>query len=169
MINLIDHTKEEVDRLRERIASLEQQVEFWKRSSHDLGQLSDLWEKKYLAAIARRQKKPAAPASETPGFDAFWAAWPASHRKVNKKQCLAKWIADDLEIWADEVVAHVKACAQGADWTKDGGQFIPAPLVYLNQERYLAAPPPPAGVKSVGSLSGIQYRTDGVDEDGYFN
>lgn len=155
--------------LQRRVAELERQVEFWRSSSHDLGQLHNILEKKYRAAIARQKKKASAPASATPGFDAFWATWPSNHRKVNKQKCLAKWIADDLEVRANEVVAHVKACARGADWTKDGGQFIPAPLVYLNQERYLAAPPPPVAVKSVGSLSGIQYRTDGVDEDGYFN
>lgn len=148
------------DALIQRIQELEDEVALWKELSADL-------QRQLLSA--RKQSKQRKPASATPGFDAFWAAWPSNHRKVNKQKCLTKWISDGLESRADEVVAHVKACTKGADWTKDGGQFVPAPLVYLNQERYLAAPPPPVGVKSVGSLSGIQYRTDGVDDDGYFN
>jgi hypothetical protein len=44
-------------------------------------------------------------------------------------------------------VAAVNAAKRSADWQKDGGAFIPAPLAWLNQERWeapiQAAPEPP--------------------------
>ena len=168
---MIHHETEraiELQALRKKVADLEKDVARLQAHAWDCEDHCKYWKRKYEQAVARRASAKNTE-NQTPGFDAFWAAWPSNHRKVNKKKCLQKWIADDLEIRANEVVAHVQACILGADWNKDGGQFIPAPLVYLNQERYLAAPPPPVAVKSVGSLAGIQYKTDGVDDDGFFN
>jgi hypothetical protein len=74
-----------------------------------------------------------------PGFDAFWAAWPANSRKTARPQCIAKWAAKKCEPIADLIVASVerhKACH--IDWIRDSGQCIPAPLVWLNQERWNA-------------------------------
>lgn len=104
---------------------------------------------------------------ETPGFDAFWAAYPTGPRKVNKKACLTRWNAAKLEPLAEQIINHVQASKIGRDWSKDGGAFIPAPLVYLNQERYLA--PPSAPVNQVGSLARMNYKPTGIDEHGHFN
>lgn len=70
------------------------------------------------------------------GFARFWAAWPKHPRKVARHQCWAKWRSKKLEDLADRIVAHVEAMKQSDAWRKDGGEFIPAPLVYLNQDRW---------------------------------
>lgn len=73
-----------------------------------------------------------------PGFEAFWNAFPASTRKAARLQCWNKWKAKGLDDQAEAIVDHVKAMAASEAWTKDGGQYIPAPLTYLNQARWEA-------------------------------
>jgi hypothetical protein len=75
---------------------------------------------------------------EMPGFDRFWSAWPTHMRKVAKAQCLRKWSSKGCELIADTVVAAVDAAKASDAWTKDKGEFIPAPLVWLNQNRWEA-------------------------------
>ena len=72
----------------------------------------------------------------TSGFVKFWDTWPKHKRKVGRPQCIAHWISHRLEEKADRIVSHVESMAHSVDWTKDGGTFIPAPLVYLRQERF---------------------------------
>ena len=94
---------------------------------------------------------------EPAGFTAFWAAWPAHKRKADRTRCLARWIADDCEPLASEIVDKLAAWVASDDWTKDGGNFIPAPLVWLNQRRYDAAAPesalPPGVVMRYGQAT----------------
>lgn len=144
--------------LEARIAELEAEVADWKTYAAELG--------RQLATLRSANRAPKERDS-TPGFDTFWQAWPASSRKVDKKRCVARWIAAGLEPLTAEIVAHVEAMKLSADWTKSGGQYVPAPLVYLNQERY-KAPPAAAGI-TVGSLAGIRYNTEGIDDDGHFH
>lgn len=72
------------------------------------------------------------------GFARFWASWPKHPRKAARHQCWAKWRAKGLEEIAERIVAHVEAMKRSEGWTKQGGEFIPAPLVYLNQGRWEA-------------------------------
>jgi hypothetical protein len=74
-----------------------------------------------------------------PGFARFWQTWPASHRKESKGKCLEAWRKADAELRADLIVAHVDRLKTSPGWTKDNGQFIPAPLVYLNNRRWEGA------------------------------
>lgn len=78
----------------------------------------------------------ASPPGEPPGFARFWSSWPKSTRKGGKAACLKAWARGRLEAQADAIVAHVAAMALTADWRKNAGEFIPAPLVYLNQRRW---------------------------------
>lgn len=71
-----------------------------------------------------------------PGFARFWLVWPKSRRKESRGECLKAWKRAGAEAAADEIVAHVERLKASHDWTKDNGQFIPAPLVYLNQRRW---------------------------------
>lgn len=73
------------------------------------------------------------------GFDAFWAAWPNHPRKAAPGQCRKKWASKGCAEHAAKIVAHVEAMKASDQWTKDKGQFVPAPLVYLNQDRWEAA------------------------------
>ena len=78
---------------------------------------------------------PAAP--EVPaGFARFWESWPKSPRKGGKAKCLGIWRKAKLEAETESIVAHVLAQRALPDWTKQGGQFIPAPEVYLNGRRW---------------------------------
>lgn len=81
------------------------------------------------------------------GFDAFWAAWPRNTatytRKGAKAECLKRWKTRYHETQTSQIVAHVEWLKTTADWLKDGGAYIPAPLVYLNQQRWDGAEIPP--------------------------
>jgi hypothetical protein len=70
------------------------------------------------------------------GFDRFWAAWPKSPRKGAKAACLARWTKGLYEHCADQIIKHVEWQKTTDQWRKDNGAFIPAPLVYLNQQRW---------------------------------
>lgn len=66
-------------------------------------------------------------------FHEFWTAWPNTERKEDRKKCLAKWRASHLDDQADTIVAHVQALKPTRKWTEG---FEPAPLTYLNGERW---------------------------------
>ena len=66
-------------------------------------------------------------------FDEFWIEWPKHFRKADRKKCEAKWRSEKLDTIADKIMASVKAWKSSKQWQKDGGQFIPAPLVWLNK------------------------------------
>lgn len=83
----------------------------------------------------RREEKenpPESPKGEG-RFPEFWAAWPTSTRKQDRKKCLAKWQRNHWDAKAAEIVAHVKAMCQTKQWLEG---FEPAPLTYLNGERW---------------------------------
>lgn len=86
-----------------------------------------------------------APADEpdySDGFDAFWKAWPSGARKIGKPQALAKWMRFKWSNSAAHIIAHVAWLKTQPDWLKDGGAFVCAPCVYLNQQRWLDWTPP---------------------------
>lgn len=68
------------------------------------------------------------------GFDAFWNAWPSHPRKRSKSKCRDRWNKDKLDERAAHVIAVVDALKQSHDWLKDRGNYIPAPLAWLNQQ-----------------------------------
>jgi hypothetical protein len=70
-----------------------------------------------------------------PGFASFWDVWPTSDRKQARGKCLEVWKKAKAEADAALIVAHVERMKAGP-WQKDGGQYIPAPLTYLNQRRW---------------------------------
>lgn len=66
-------------------------------------------------------------------FEEFWSAWPKSDRKQDKKTCGQKWASKRLDDEADLILAHV-AAAKGTKPWREG--YEPAPLTYLNRERW---------------------------------
>lgn len=97
---------------------------------------------KQLTGTGQEQDKtsPSANASPSPsapeGFETFWAEWPSGGRKGGKADCLKVWRKDKLESQAATIIAHVKAMKASREWLKDGGEYIPAPLVYLRGKRW---------------------------------
>jgi len=69
------------------------------------------------------------------GFAKFWTTWPANDRKGSKGKCLDVWKKTRIEKDSELVLAHVSSL-KNSSWLKDGGQFVPAPLAYLNQRRW---------------------------------
>ena len=65
-------------------------------------------------------------------FDEFWNLYPPV-RKTNKKGCMEKWKAKDLDLIADKVIGYVKTMKETKQW-KEG--FVPAPMTLINQERW---------------------------------
>lgn len=76
---------------------------------------------------------------EPSGFEDFWKAWPNTDRKQAKGKCLEVWKKASAERDAAVILAHVESLKTSPTWTKNGGDFIPAPLVYLNQRRWEGA------------------------------
>ena len=87
-----------------------------------------------------------------PGFAKFWSTWPTNDRKQAQGKCLTAWKKANAERDAALVLAHVSSLKSSA-WLKDGGQFVPAPLVYLNQRRWEGAEAD-SGQHSGGMLAG---------------
>lgn len=85
-------------------------------------------------ADAERDEPPSPSAPE--GFETFWAEWPSGGRKGGKAECLKVWRKDRLEGQALTIIAHVKAMKSSREWTKDGGEYVPAPAVYLRGKRW---------------------------------
>ena len=75
-------------------------------------------------------------------FEDFWNAWPKSVRKGGKSTCLAKWNKLKLDGQADQIIKHVTWMKTTDAWKKANGDFIPAPLVYINQMRWDGAEVP---------------------------
>ena len=88
------------------------------------------------------------------GFETFWAEWPSGGRKGGKAACLQVWRKDRLESQSGAIVAHVQAMKSSREWLKDGGEFIPAPLVYLRGKRWDGAETGSSAVSSqfVGAI-----------------
>ena len=76
------------------------------------------------------------------GFEKFWKAWPASTRKGAKSECRKKWEKHYCETQTDQIIKHVEWLKTTEQWLKANGAFIPAPLVYLNQQRWDGAEVP---------------------------
>lgn len=81
--------------------------------------------------------------SETPdsdplkrGFDAFWEEYP---RKVNKEMAKVAFqkmfLAGKLPSISD-ITKAISQQKRTEQWSRDGGQFIPYPSTWLNQERW---------------------------------
>jgi hypothetical protein len=70
------------------------------------------------------------------GFERFWSTWPSSPRKGAKAACLKKWEKGYYDTCIDQIIKHVTWMKTTEQWLKGNGAFIPAPLVYLNQQRW---------------------------------
>lgn len=91
----------------------------------------------------REEKNPLTPKGGEGRFPDFWTAWPTSVRKQDRKKCLAKWLRCRWDAEADAIVAHVEAMKGTKQWL-DG--YEPAPLTYLNGERWRDGVPVAGGV-----------------------
>ena len=70
-------------------------------------------------------------------FKMFWEAYPKCFRKANEKGCRAKFvkIKNLKEIFPD-IISSLEMQKHSKQWNEQDGQFIPAPLTWINQERW---------------------------------
>lgn len=77
-------------------------------------------------------------------FDVFWSKWPDNGkgkffnycRKKDKKKCREKW-ERELESKAQGIIYNVEQRSRfDKAWLENGGKYLEAPLVYLNNERW---------------------------------
>lgn len=66
----------------------------------------------------------------TEDFSMFWQAYP---RRVGKASAEKAWIKNGCAKLVPQILTAVRACKISADWTKEGGQFIPYPATWLNR------------------------------------
>jgi uncharacterized protein YdaU (DUF1376 family) len=75
-------------------------------------------------------------------FAEFWSAWPKSERKQDKKACAAKWKTKGLDAQAEAILADIAVKRETTKWQEG---YIEAPIVYLNNERWLDGVTPDDG------------------------
>jgi len=67
-------------------------------------------------------------------FDEFWNAYP---KRIGKGAAIKAWSkikpTDELH---QRMLAAIATAKRSAQWTRDGGQFIPNPATWLNQTRW---------------------------------
>jgi hypothetical protein len=70
-------------------------------------------------------------------LDHFWAAWPKHKRKANKAAC-GVWYQRNIRSSEShgKLMTALAFDLAGDDFTKEEGQYIPAPLVWLRRNRH---------------------------------
>lgn len=71
-------------------------------------------------------------------FVRFWNLWPKGGRKVAKSKCQEVWARKGLDPLVDAICVHVEAMKVSDQWRRG---YDPAPLTYLNQQRWLDGAP----------------------------
>jgi hypothetical protein len=111
-----------------------ERVADWDRTKR--GHLSASDADKERAREEKRREEKENPLPLSVRFHEFWTSWPRSPRKGAKPECLKLWTQQKLDEEAEAILAHVKAMSGTDGWTKQAGEFIPAPAVYLRQRRW---------------------------------
>ena len=66
-------------------------------------------------------------------FASFWTAYP---RRVGKVPAEKAWRKHDCADLLPQILAALERQRNHPQWTKDGGQFIPHPATWINQQRW---------------------------------
>ena len=67
-------------------------------------------------------------------FETFWKEYPRKTGKGAAKRAFEKALLKGATL--ESLVSAVRRQKCGSQWTRDGGQFIPHPATWLNQERW---------------------------------
>ena len=107
-------------------------------------------------------------------FNGFWSAYPSScPRKTDKKKCLAKFTtilthAKDAVKMFNDIMNGLDVWKKCSTWNKDGGQFIRAPLVWLNNENWNDKPTGGSSYGSASKCSSANANYKSADSVGVF-
>jgi hypothetical protein len=119
------------------------------------------------AANPRVSDPPAPSAAADADFERWWAAYPR-RRKTGKPKvadCWRRLRAAGKLAPIDDMMATLERQCASRDWQRDGGEYVPMPLTYLNQARYVdeSAPAAPgAGITGSRQASAEQSNADTV-------
>lgn len=97
------------------------------------------------------------------GFEEFWKLFPPGGRKADKAGCRKVWTSRGLHTLAPTVMAGLTRWKRSREWAKGGGQFVPAPIVWLRQSRWEADPPAAGGADDftdAGLSTGSELTND---------
>jgi hypothetical protein len=85
------------------------------------------------ASTSKPRSKPT-PGHPTPGFEAFWAAYP---KKVKKQEAVSAWkkLGPDEALTA-AIMRAIDSAKGSPDWRKENGRYIPHPSTWLNGRRW---------------------------------
>lgn len=72
--------------------------------------------------------------SDSPDFEAFWKAYPRKQGKGNARTAFKKAKAKGVPL--EKMIQAIEQQKCSKQWKTDGGQFIPLPATWLNQERW---------------------------------
>ena len=86
-------------------------------------------------------------------FERFWTAYPGP-RKTDKRKCREKFAAilresGEPDAMLQRMLDGIDRWRKSRDWSEDGGAYICAPLVWLNNERWDAEVAPATGGRGV--------------------
>ena len=76
-------------------------------------------------------------------FETFWNAYPRKEGKQTARAAFGK-----VTVPVEELLEAIEAQKKSAQWSKDGGQFIPHPATWLNGSRWLDQMVPAKDVKT---------------------
>lgn len=85
----------------------------------------------------KKSQKSRSPSSQEVAFEEFWKNYP---RKVGKAAAKKSWLKKPPDLAT--VIAALEWQSKQEQWTRGGGQFIPHPSTWLNQERWADEKPP---------------------------
>lgn len=98
-------------------------------------------EQTFCASADARGRPKLATTSE--GFERFWSAYP---RKVSKGRAQKAWAKlKPSEQLVQAIIAGIGRAKTSAQWTREGGQYIPHPATWLNDRGWEDEQPATAG------------------------
>ena len=96
-------------------------------------------------------------------FEQFWVSYP---RHTNKKAALQAFLrVNPDEALMQAILAAIEKQRQSAQWTKDGGQFIPHPATWLNGRRWEDEMPSGYSTNKTKTVSAQAYTQREYTED----
>ncbi len=86
-------------------------------------------------------------------FDQFWSAYP---KRVGKQAALRAF--RKVKVPIETVLTAIEQQKHSSQWTRDNGQYIPNPAIWLNQGRWEdELEPSKADSKQFQNISGVTY------------
>lgn len=91
-----------------------------------LGVVNDMHPNQSIESVMESKKN-------TEAFDQFWGLYPNKKGKGSARKSFDRAVR---KVSIDKIIEALQSHRNSHDWMKDGGQFIPHPATWLNQERW---------------------------------